>query len=168
VRAVQKHHIYKYVYKKSMSKTFPKKIEKHFEDSFSSTFLFYRVFGCFSAIGVQKHHKTLLSKKVGKINRNQQKIQSRLFLDLFYHVLGVSRGGGVKNTTKNTTATKSGPCLFLASDPPTHPPRRSPVSFWRPLGYCLTSSLPQSACGKRRAAPVGCCRGADRACAVVY
>jgi hypothetical protein len=43
-----------------MSKTFTEKIDKNVDVSFSSTFfLFYRIFGCFSAMGVQKqkHYK---------------------------------------------------------------------------------------------------------------
>jgi hypothetical protein len=42
--------------------SFLQKINKNFHVSFSSTFLFYRVFGCFSATGVQKHHKNRCTK----------------------------------------------------------------------------------------------------------
>jgi hypothetical protein len=73
---------------------FFRKIDKIFDVSFSSTFLFYRVFGCFSAMGVQKHYE----KRVKNIlHKNRQKIQNRLFLDFcFITFLGVSRWGNSK------------------------------------------------------------------------
>jgi hypothetical protein len=50
----------KYVHKKSMSKTFPKKSTKNLLPVFPR--IFNRVFGCFSAMGVQKHYKNVLQK----------------------------------------------------------------------------------------------------------
>jgi hypothetical protein len=37
--------------------------DKNFDVSFSSTFFFNRVFGCFSATGVQKHYQKSFAKK---------------------------------------------------------------------------------------------------------
>jgi hypothetical protein len=53
---VQKHHRNIFT-KKSTSKTFPRKINKISMSGFPRLLLFYRVFGCFSATGVQKHYK---------------------------------------------------------------------------------------------------------------
>jgi hypothetical protein len=49
-----------------MSKTFPKKSTKISMSVFPRLFWFYRVFGCFSAMGVQKHYKKRFTKKIEK------------------------------------------------------------------------------------------------------
>jgi hypothetical protein len=75
--------------KKSMSKTFSKKIlrtsTKVWMSVFPRPFLFYRVFMCFLAVGVQKHKKK-------RFTRNRQKnpnpIFSRLFSSRFWAFLG--------------------------------------------------------------------------------
>jgi hypothetical protein len=107
-----------------MSKTFSEKIDKNVDVSFSSTFfLFYRIFGCFSAMGVQKHYKKVLQKKscrkvfTKKSTRSPKPTFSRF---LFITFLGVSRQGEFKNTIKKYRKNKSDPSPFLASDPPTH------------------------------------------------
>jgi hypothetical protein len=64
---------------KTMSKTFTKKIDKTFDVSFSSFFFVYRVFGCFSAMRVQKHYKNVL-QFFSFLQKNRQKIQNRFFL----------------------------------------------------------------------------------------
>jgi hypothetical protein len=91
---------------------------------FPRLFLFYRVFGCFSAMRVQKHHKKrcaktscrkVLSKKSGK------KIQSRFFSIFLHHAFERFSVRGVqKHDFKKNTGKKSDPGPFLASDPPTH------------------------------------------------
>jgi hypothetical protein len=85
----------KYFYKKSMSKTFPKEIDKKFDVSFSSAFWFYRVFGCFSAMGGQKHQqqKTFYRKILSKsyFKTIDKKSKTDFFLDFFLTFLGVSR-----------------------------------------------------------------------------
>jgi hypothetical protein len=70
----------KYFCKKSMSKTFPEKIDKNFDVSFSSAFRFYRGFGCFSAMGVQKHYKKRFARRK-VFTKKSTKIRDRLFLD---------------------------------------------------------------------------------------
>jgi hypothetical protein len=54
----------KYFGKKSVSKTFSKISTKISMSVFPRLFLFYRIFGCFSATGVQKHHKKRVAKKI--------------------------------------------------------------------------------------------------------
>jgi hypothetical protein len=77
-----------------MSKTFPEKIDNNFDVRFSSTFLFYRVFGCFLAMGVQKHYKNRFTKKMcrkgfyKKVDKNPKPF---FFLDCFITLLVVSR-----------------------------------------------------------------------------
>jgi hypothetical protein len=44
--------------------SFSQKIDKNFDVSFSSIFLFYRVFGCFSAMGVRKQYKKRFAKQI--------------------------------------------------------------------------------------------------------
>jgi hypothetical protein len=60
VRGVQLH--YEHFFQ-SPFENFFKKIGKYFDVSFSSTFLFCRLFGCFSAMGVQKHYKKRFATK---------------------------------------------------------------------------------------------------------
>jgi hypothetical protein len=83
-----------------MSKTFSKKIDKNSDVSFSSIFLFYRVFGCFAAIGVQKHNKKRLQKnRVEKfLQKNPQKIQNRFFIDFFLSRFWAFLGEGSSKT----------------------------------------------------------------------
>jgi hypothetical protein len=64
---------------------FSQKIAQKDNVSFSSTFLFYRVFGCFSAMGVRQ--------------KNRPEIQNDFFSISFITCLGVSRRGKLKNTT---------------------------------------------------------------------
>jgi hypothetical protein len=71
-------------------KLFPKFRQKISMSVFPRLFLFYRVFGCFSAMGVQKTTKTFYKKnRVEKfLQKNRPKTQNRLYLDFFYHVFG--------------------------------------------------------------------------------
>jgi hypothetical protein len=71
---------------------FPQKIDKNFDVNSPSIFvLFYRVFGfgCFSAMGVQKHYKK-------RFTTNSTKIQNQIFSIYFITFLGVSRYEGFK------------------------------------------------------------------------
>jgi hypothetical protein len=81
---------YKYFCKKSMSKTFSEKIDKFFDISFSSIFWVYRVFGCFSAMGVRKHYKKRFTKKSCRkvLQKDDKNTPNRIFSVLFYHVYG--------------------------------------------------------------------------------
>jgi hypothetical protein len=89
---------YKYFCKKSMSKTFPKISTKISMSVFPRLFWFHRVFGCFSAMGVQKHYKKRFAKKI--VSKSFYKKfdnfvlfnkKTRFFIDFFLTFLGVSR-----------------------------------------------------------------------------
>jgi hypothetical protein len=62
---------------------------------FPRFFWFYRVFGCFAATGVQKHHtkKCFTKESCRKVftKKSTKKIKPDFFLDLFIAFLGVSR-----------------------------------------------------------------------------
>jgi hypothetical protein len=51
---------------KSTSKTFSKQIRKKRRQFFLDNFWFHRIFGCFPAMGVEKHDKKLFTKKSTK------------------------------------------------------------------------------------------------------
>jgi hypothetical protein len=124
------------------SKTFSKKIDQISNASFSSIFLFYRVFGCFSAMGVQKHYKnttkTFYKKVVSKTITKKSTTKNK-FSIFFNHVFGHFLARGVrkhhKNIYKKINLTL---VLFLPlTHPPTHPPppppRGLPIFLGRPL-----------------------------------
>jgi hypothetical protein len=114
---------------------FSQNFDKNFDVSFSSTILFYRVFGCFSAMGVQKHYKKRFTKKIvsksyyKKFDQNPKPIFSRFVS----HVFGRFSVRGVQKHDKKYQKNKSGPGLFLASDSPTHHGGPRFFWFWRPL-----------------------------------
>jgi hypothetical protein len=68
--------------------------DNNFDVSFSSTFLFYRVFGCFSAMGVQKHYKKRFTKKIvsksfyKRFDKKSQTDFFSIFLSRFWAFLG--------------------------------------------------------------------------------
>jgi hypothetical protein len=104
---------------------FPQKKWQKFRCEFFLDFLFYRVFGCFSAMGVKKHHRKRFTKKSCrkafiKKSTKQSKTDCFLFLDLFYHVLGRFTARAVQKRDKKYRENKSDTGPFLASDPPTH------------------------------------------------
>jgi hypothetical protein len=110
--------------KKAMSKTFPKEIEKIFNASFSSLFCFVLLsFGCFSAMGVQKHYKQLFwpisksfTKKIG------QKIKNRFVLLIYFNCVFGNLSAKEKSKEQHNKLSQlffyPGP--FLSSDSPTH------------------------------------------------
>jgi hypothetical protein len=108
-----------------MSKTFPKKIDKISMSVFPRLFLFYRVFGCFSAMGVQNHCKKRFTKKIVRkvLQKIRQKNQNRFFLDFCLSRFWAFLGEG--------SSKKSDPIPFLCSSEPglTHPQRGSPICF---------------------------------------
>jgi hypothetical protein len=64
----------------------PCRIFSENSDKISRLFLFYRVFGCFSAMGVQKHRVEKLKKKFLQKNRVEkflQKIRPKIQTDFF-------------------------------------------------------------------------------------
>ena len=89
---------------------------------FPRFFWFYRVFGCFSAMGVQKHHKKRFAKKSCRkvFTKSSTKNPKPTFLGLFYHVFGRFSVRGAQNTTQIYRKNKSDPIPFSYSDPPTH------------------------------------------------
>jgi hypothetical protein len=116
-----------------MSKTFPEKIDKKFDVSFFSIFLFYRIFECFSAMGVQKHYRKRFStkKRVEKfLQNNRQKTKESktdFFYDFFNRVFGRFSVRGVqkhdkKNIEKNLTLVRFWPL--------THPPTTGVTDFF--------------------------------------
>jgi hypothetical protein len=61
-KGVQKHHTN--ILEKVRVENFSQNFDKNFDVSFSSTFLFYHILECFSAMGVQKHYKKRFAKKI--------------------------------------------------------------------------------------------------------
>jgi hypothetical protein len=107
----------KYFCKTSMSKTISKKIDKHFDVSFSSTFfLFYRVFGCFSAMGVQKHTQKTFCKK-HRVEEFVQKNSTKKLKPFFSRFVS-SRFWAFFD--EGSSKTRPDPIPFSYSDPPTH------------------------------------------------
>jgi hypothetical protein len=118
-------------------KIFPKKSTKISMTVFPRLFLFYRVFGCFSAMGVQaKTLQKMFCKKnrVEKfVQKNRPKIQNRCFLDFLYHFFGRFWVRGVQKHEKKISENKSEPIPFSYSHPPTHHGGHR-LFFGRPLG----------------------------------
>jgi hypothetical protein len=122
------------------------KIDKNIGGSFSSTFLFYRISGCFSAMGVQKHYKKrftqkscrkAFTKKTTKQSQTDFREKNSIFFGTFWAFLGEG-----SSKTRQKYRKKSGPGRFLVSDPPT--PRGSPISFFSfagPLDLKKTAPL---------------------------
>jgi hypothetical protein len=108
-----------------MSKTPSQKIDKNFDVSFPRFFLFYRVFGCFSAMGVQKHYtlqKNVLQKN--RVERFYKKFDQKSKTDFFSifsnRIFGRFSVRGVQNTIKKYRKFKSDPIAFSYPHPPTH------------------------------------------------
>ena len=102
-----------------MSKTFSEKIlrkpTKFSISVFPQLFLFYRVFRCFLAMGVQKHYKKRFSKKSTK------KSKTDFFSIFFYHVFGRFSVRGVqKHDKKVSEKNLTNPGTFLAPEEPTN------------------------------------------------
>jgi hypothetical protein len=55
---------------------FFQKVDKISMSVFPRLFLFYRIFGCFSAMGVQKHHKNVLQKN--RVEKFLRKIRPKI------------------------------------------------------------------------------------------
>ena len=86
-----------------VSKTFPKISTKISMSVFPRLFLFYRIFGCFSAMGVQKHHKKRFTKKIvskSLYKKIDQKSQTVFFSIFFYRVFGRFSVRGVQKHDK--------------------------------------------------------------------
>ena len=111
-----------------MSKTFSEKILRKSTKISMSVFprllLFYRVFGCFSAMGVQKHYKKRFTKKSCRkvfTNKSTKQSQTDFFSILFYHVFGRFSVRGVQKHDKKISGKNlTNPGTFLASEEPTN------------------------------------------------
>jgi hypothetical protein len=79
--------------KSPCQKLFPQKSTKFLVSVFPRFSGFYRVFGFFSAMGVQKHYKKRFQKNhVEKfLQKVQPKIKHRIFTIFFITFMGVSR-----------------------------------------------------------------------------
>ena len=111
---------------------------------FPRLFLFYRVFGCFSATGVQKHYKKHSEKIVSKLFYKKSmsktfpkistKFRCQFFLDFFCFIAfsGVFQRWEFKSTTKNVLQKRSCRKGFTKSPKPTF----SRFCFITFLGVC--------------------------------
>jgi hypothetical protein len=104
--------------------------------SFSSTLIVYRVFGCFSAMGVQTLQKTFYKKMVSKsICKKIDKKLKPIFSRFVYHVLGRFSVRGVqKHDQKNRGKKLASPGTCLAFEEPTNH-----------IGICLYFGVPLEA-----------------------
>jgi hypothetical protein len=122
-KGVQKHH--KHIFTRSPCRTlFPKFRPKNSMSVFPRLFLFYRVFGCFSAMEVQKHYKKRFTKKIvskSLYKKFDQKSETDFFtnflLSRFWAFLDEGRS---KTRPKKYRKNKSDPSPFSYSDPTTH------------------------------------------------
>jgi hypothetical protein len=112
-----------------MSKAFPKNSTKKSMSVFPRFFLFYRVFGCFSAMGVQKHYKNTTKSST-------KNPKTDFFSVLFSHVFGrFSMRGVQKHDLKNIKIINLALVPFRTL---THPPTTGvTVFFGSPLGSWL-------------------------------
>jgi hypothetical protein len=107
-----------------MSEAFPKKIDKKFDVGFPPFFWFCRVYGCFSAMRVQKHNTKRSAKKNG-VQKLYKKFDKKSKTE-FFSIFLVSRfwaGLGEESSKKYDKKYRKNNCdpsPFLASDPPTH------------------------------------------------
>jgi hypothetical protein len=112
-----------------MRKLFPKKSTK-ISMSVFPRFFFYRVFGCFSAMGVQNTTNTFCKKIVSKslYKKFDQKSKTDFFSIFFDHVFGGFSVRGVqKHDKKIREKINLTPSLFLT---PTHPPTTGVTDFF--------------------------------------
>jgi hypothetical protein len=103
---------------------------------FPRLFLFYRVFGCFSAMGVQKHNKKCCTKKIVSksfYKKFDQKSKTDFFSIFFDHVFGRFSMRGVQNTIKNIEQINLTLVLFRTL---THPPTPGFTDFFLPAPCC--------------------------------
>jgi hypothetical protein len=86
-------------------------------------FCFIAFFWCFSAMRLQKQYKNLLKKFAENIlqKKSTKNLKPNFSRFCLYHVYMAFLGEGSSKTPFKTNIThKNDPCLFLASDPPTH------------------------------------------------
>jgi hypothetical protein len=122
---------------------------------FPRLFCFIAFSGVSQRWQIKKIQKTFCKKIVSKriYTKNRQKIQNRFFLDFLLSRFWALLGEGSSKTPLKSINKNLALVLFLASDPPTHPPRGSPALFqmhclfgvhlalgaWRPLVYIVYS-----------------------------
>jgi hypothetical protein len=125
----------------------PKEIDQKLDVSFSLTFLFYHVFGWFSAMEVQKDYKKAFDKKscrkaksCSKPTANRPKNYTRLpaaaaFLVSRFSVMSDERRGEFKNAINiNKNKSKSDP------RPQTPGPRPWALGLFLVVGYWLLAT----------------------------
>jgi hypothetical protein len=97
---------------------------------FPRLFLFYRVFGCFSATGVQKHYKKRLTKKIVSksfYKKIDQKSKTDFFSNFFNHVFGRFSMRGVQKHDEKISQKNPTLVLFRTL---THPPTTGVTDFF--------------------------------------
>jgi hypothetical protein len=98
--------------------------------------LFYRFFGCFPAMGVQKHYKKRFTKKIVSksfYKKFDQKSKTDFFSKfVFSRFWAFLDEGSSKTRLKKYRKHKPDPSPFSYSDPPTHHGGHR-FFFWRPL-----------------------------------
>ena len=97
---------------------------------FPRLFLFYRVFGCFSAMGVQKHYKKRFAKKIVSksfYKKFDQKSKTDFFSIFFYHVFGRFSVRGVQKHDKKIS--KKINLTLVLFRTLTHPPTTGVTDF---------------------------------------
>jgi hypothetical protein len=98
-KKMQKFHV------KNVFRENSQKIDKNFDVVFPRLFLFYRVFRCFFAMGVQKHYKKTLTKKSCRkvfTKKSTKKSQTDFLVDFLYHVFGLFSVKGVQKHDKKS------------------------------------------------------------------
>jgi hypothetical protein len=105
------------------------KIYKNFDVSFSSTFLFYRVFGCFSRWEFKNTPKSFATNIVSKsfYKTFDQKSKTDFFSIFFNHVFGRFSVRGVQKHDKKISHKNLTTSLFRT---PTHPPTTGVTAFF--------------------------------------
>jgi hypothetical protein len=126
-------------------------VDKNVDVSFPSTFFSPSRFRVFLSDGSSKTPQKPFTQKIVSKRFYKKKTQF-----LFNHVFGLFSVRGAflgKNTKKISGGNKSDPGSFLASDPPSHHPRGSPVfnSGWR-----LAAGGWRTGCPKNRAPRTSC------------
>jgi hypothetical protein len=119
-------------------KTFPKISTSTSMSVFPRLFLFYRIFGCFSAMGVQKHYKKRFAKKSLRkcFTKQSTKSPKPTFSRFCYYVFGRFSVRGVQKQDLKLSKKKSNPSPFLAFDPPTHHGGHRFFFNWRLAAPC--------------------------------
>jgi hypothetical protein len=138
---------------------------------FPRLLLFYRIFGCFSAMGVQKHYKKRFAKKIVSKSFNKkfdQKSKTDFFSIFVYHVFGCFSVRGVQKHDKKIS--KKTNLTLVIFWPLTHLPTTGVTDFFliggplepaelRAAAVALASSQQRGAFAQR---PARACKLLDK------